>query len=180
MVALDLSGDGLPDLALVQNSHAPAPSLGRFTGGVGVVMINDGSGGFRALDPQECGLIVPGDAKALVVTDLNRDGWPDLVASRNDQNALAFHHRGVSGHRPLRIVLQGARGNPNGIGARVSLGLADGSILTAHVTAGSGYYSQSTSAVFFSYSSATQPQSRSPGRTVPPSNTLFLPMRAAR
>nr|WP_237023461.1 FG-GAP-like repeat-containing protein [Lacunisphaera limnophila] len=155
MVALDVTGDGHVDLALVQNSHAPAPSLGRFSGGVGLLLAGDGRGGFRALDPQTSGLLVPGDAKALVVTDRNADGWPDLVASRNDESALAFLHRGVAGQQPLRVVLQGPAGNPTAIGATVTLTLADGSTRTAAITAGSGYYSQSSPAVFFSYPSAT-------------------------
>jgi len=159
LVALDLNGDGHPDLALLQNSHAPTPSLGRFTGGLGVVLLNDGHGGFRALDPQASGLIVPGDAKALVVTDLDGDGWPDLVASRNDEPALAFRHRGVAGQRPLRIVLQGPPGNPTGIGARLTLTLADGTTRTAEVSAGSGYYSQSSPAAFFSHPAASPPRS---------------------
>jgi hypothetical protein len=124
-----------------------------------LVLANDGLGSFRALDPQSSGLVVPGDAKALVVTDLNRDGWPDLVASRNDQPALAFRHRGLPGQRPLRVVLQGPPGNPSGIGARLTLTLADGSTQSAEVTAGSGYYSQSSPAVFFSYPATITPRS---------------------
>jgi hypothetical protein len=161
MVALDLTGDGHPDLALLQNSHAPTPSLGRFTGGLGLVLANDGHGGFRALDPQQSGLVVPGDAKALVVTDLNQDGWPDLVASRNDQPALAFRHRGLAGQRPLRVVLQGPPGNPTGIGAKLTLTLADGSTRTTELSAGSGYYSQSSPAAFFSYPASATPRSLS-------------------
>ncbi|MFZ5493757.1 MAG: FG-GAP-like repeat-containing protein [Verrucomicrobiota bacterium] len=148
MVALDLNGDGHTDLALVQNSFAPTPSLGRFTGGLGLILVNDGRGGFRSLDPQAGGLLVPGDAKALVVTDLNGDAWPDLVASRNDRPALAFKHRGLPGRRPLQIRLQGPPGNPTAIGARLTLTRADGNTCTSEVTAGSGYYSQSSPAVF--------------------------------
>ncbi len=154
MVAFDRTGDGRPDLALVQNSHAPTPSMGRFTGGLGVILDNDGRGEFRALDPQQSGFIVPGDAKALVLTDLNHDAWPDLVASRNDQPALAILSRGLAGLRPLRIVLQGPPGNPTGIGARVTLTLADGSVRTAEVASASGYYSQSSPALFFALPAA--------------------------
>jgi hypothetical protein len=148
LVALDLTGDSHPDLALVQNSHAPAASLGRFTGGVGVILANDGRGAFTALDPQSAGLIVPGDAKALVVTDLDGDAWPDLVASRNDEPALAFRHAGLPGRRPLRLVLQGTTGNPTALGAKLTLTLSDGSTRTSEVTTGSGYYSQSSPALF--------------------------------
>jgi len=154
MVALDVTGDGAPDLAAVQNSHAPTPSLGRFSGGLGVVMVNDGQGHFGALAPVESGLIVPGDAKALVVTDFNQDGWPDLVASRNDDTALRFRRSQLVGLRPLRVTLQGPAGNPAGIGARVTVSYADGSRHSAEIGAGSGYYSQSLSAAFFASASA--------------------------
>ena len=99
-------------------------------------------------------IAVPGDAKALVLTDLNHDAWPDLVASRNDQPALAILSRGLAGLRPLRIVLQGPPGNPTGIGARVTLTLADGSVRTAEVASASGYYSQSSPALFFALPAA--------------------------
>ncbi|HEY8995629.1 MAG TPA: CRTAC1 family protein, partial [Lacunisphaera sp.] len=159
VVTLDLTGEGHPDIALVQNSHAPTPSLGRFTGGLGLVLLNDGLGNFQSLDPAMSGLVVPGDAKALVVTDLNQDGWPDLVASRNDQPALGFRHHGLAGRRPLRILLQGPPGNPTGIGARLTLTLADGSAQTAAISAGGGYYSQSSPAVCFSYPATSTPRS---------------------
>lgn len=149
MAAVDLTGDGLCDLACVQNSYAPAPFLGRFAGGLGVVLVNEGRGEFRAIPPDASGFVVEGDAKALVTTDLDADGWPDFAASRNDANILTFRHRGLPGHVPLRISLQGSRGNPAAIGAQLTLTLTDGSIRTAEIEAGSGYYSQSTPSAFF-------------------------------
>jgi hypothetical protein len=153
LVALDLTGDGAPDLAAVQNSHAPTPSLGRFSGGLGVVLVNDGHGRFHALAPLESGLIVPGDAKALVITDFNQDGWPDLVASRNGETALRFRRGQDAGRRPLRVTLQGPAGNPTAVGAQLTVTFADGSTHFAEITAGSGYYSQSIPAAFFASSS---------------------------
>jgi len=158
LVAGDFDGDGHPDLAAVQNSHAPAPFLGRFAGGLGQMLTGDGRGGFTAVPPEQSGLVVPGDAKALVITDLDQDGWPDLVASRNDQPALAFHNRGRDGYHAFRVLLQGTSGNPTAVGARLILTLADGSSQSAEITAGSGYYSQSTSAAFFSHPAAQSPR----------------------
>ena len=153
MVALDLTGDGAPDVAAVQNSHAPTPSLGRFSGGLGVVLVNDGHGHFRALAPLASGFVVPGDGKALVAMDFNQDGWPDLVASRNNETALRFRHGQPVDLRPLRVTLQGPPGNPTGIGAHLTVTYADGSTHSAEICAGSGYYSQSAPAAFFSSSS---------------------------
>jgi hypothetical protein len=92
---------------------------------------------------------VPGDAKALAVLDLDDDGWPDFLVSRNNAATLAFRNHGVGGRQSVRISLQGTPGNPHAIGARLTADYADGSIATAEVCAGSGYYSQSTAAVFF-------------------------------
>ena len=158
LVAGDFDGDGLADLVAVQNSYAPAPSIGRFAGGLGQMLTGDGRGDFIPVAPEESGLVVPGDAKAFVVTDLNDDGWPDLVASRNDQPALAFTHQGRTGYRGFRVLLQGASGNPTAIGARFTLTLADGSTQSGEVQAGSGYYSQSSPAVFFSYPAGALPR----------------------
>jgi len=158
IVAGDFDGDGLADLCVVQNSYAPAQSIGRFAGGLGQMLAGDGRGNFTPIAPEQSGLVVPGDAKALVVTDLNDDGWPDLVASRNDEPALSFRNQGRAGYRGFRVLLQGPAGNPTAIGAKLTLTLADGSTQTGEVQAGSGYYSQSSPGVFFSYPAAALPR----------------------
>ena len=94
IVAGDFDGDGYADLCAVQNSHAPVPQTGRFAGGLGQFLRGDGHGGFEAVPPVRSGLVVPGDARGLVVTDLNRDGRPDLLVTRNQAPTLAFLNRG--------------------------------------------------------------------------------------
>jgi hypothetical protein len=139
---------GHPGLVLVQNSHSPVSALGRFTGGVGLFLQN-GADGFEAMEPFWSGFAVPGDGKALIVTDLNADDWPDLVASRNNQPSMAFLFRPDAALRPLRIVLVGPPGNPTAVGAKVVFTLVDGSTRTTEVTVGSGYYSQSSPSLFY-------------------------------
>jgi hypothetical protein len=148
IVAGDVDGDGNADIYAVQNSYAPAPVMGRFTGGISQLLRGDGRGGFLAEDPNHSGLVVRGDAKALGRIDLDADGWPDFVVTRNNSSILAFRNEGVSGRRMVRIVLQGPVGNPWGIGAQVEFG-GSGVPQFAEVTAGSGYWSQSEAAVFF-------------------------------
>ncbi len=157
MVAGDFCGDGHTGVFAVQNSYASIISVGRFDGGLGQLLRGDGRGHFTPVPPSESGLVVPGDAKALSVLDLDQDGWPDFVLSRNNDNSTAFRNGGVAGHRPLKIVLQGAAGNPTAIGARITVVYADGSTETSEVYAGSGYYSQSTAACFFGYPEANPP-----------------------
>ena len=50
-------------------------------------------------------------------------------------------------------MLQGSPGNPTGLGARLTLTLADGTTRTTEITAASGYYSQPRPAIFLALSS---------------------------
>ena len=118
-------------------------------------MQGDGRGNFTPAPPAESGLVVPGDAKALAVLDLDGDGWPDFLVTRNNGTTLAFRNHGVPGRHSLRILLHGRPGNPTAVGARVTVELADGSTQMSEVCAGSGYYSQSSAAGFFGYTEST-------------------------
>ncbi len=158
MVAGDFGGDGHAGVYAVQNSFAPVTAIGRFDGGLSQLLRGDGRGHFEAVTPLASGLLVPGDAKALAVLDLGQDGWPGFLVTRNDNTTLAFRNAGVAGHRPLRVALRGAAGNPTAVGAKVTVEFADGSSESAEVYAGSGYYSQSPAACFFGYPDANPPR----------------------
>jgi len=158
IVAGDFFGDGNAGIYAVQNSFAPIPAVGRFDGGLSQMLRGDGQGHFTAVPPAESGLVVPRDAKALVVLDLDHDGWPDFLVSRNNDDVLAFRNNGVAGRKSVSIMLRGPAGNPAGVGARITVDLRDGSTRNGEVYAGSGYYSQSTSACFFGYSDANPPR----------------------
>ena len=158
LVAGDFDGDGLADIYAVQNSYAPIPAVGRFDGGISQLLRGDGHGHFTAVPPAECGLIVPGDAKALAVLDLNHDGCPDFLVTRNNATSLAFENHGAkAGRNFLRIDLHGTHDNPTAIGARIAVELADGTAQTTEVSAGSGHASQSSAACFFGYLDANPP-----------------------
>jgi hypothetical protein len=158
MVAADLGGDGHAGIYAVQNSFAPVTVIGRFDGGLSQLLRGDGRGHFSPVAPVQSGLVVPGDAKALALLDISQDGWPGFLVTRNDSTTLAFRNAGVPGHRPLRIQLRGAPGNPTAVGARISVEFADGSAETGEVYAGSGYYSQSPGACYFGYPEANPPR----------------------
>jgi hypothetical protein len=149
LAAGDFDGDGIADIYAVQNSFSPIPSIGRFDGGISQLLRGDGRGNFTPVPPAESGLVVPGDAKGLAVLDIDQDGWPDFLVSRNNNTTLAFRNRQVAGRRSLCVRLKGRGGNPGAVGARVTAELADGSTQTSEVTAGSSYYSQSSGACFF-------------------------------
>jgi hypothetical protein len=157
VVAGDFDGDGCADIYTLQNSYAPIPAVGRFDGGIGQLLRGDGHGDFAPVTPLQSGLIVPGDAKALAMLDLDRNGWPAFLVTRNNNTALAFRNNGLPGHHSLRVQLRGPPGNPTAVGARVTLELANGSTQTSEVYAGAGHYSQSTAAGFFGYPDANPP-----------------------
>ena len=153
LVAGDFEGDGHADIYAVQNSYSPIPLVGRFDGGLSILLRGDGHGHFTPVPPAESGLVVPGDAKALAVLDLDQDGWPDFLITRNNSTTLAYRNRGVAGRHSLGVRLRGPAGNLTAVGARVVLELADGATQTSEIYAGSGYYTQSAAACFFGYPS---------------------------
>jgi hypothetical protein len=158
LVAGDFSG-GQADIVAVQNSYAPIRADGRIDGGLGQLLRGDGHGHFEPVPPLASGLVVPGDAKALAVADLDSDGWPDFLVTRNNSTTLAFRNAGAAGRRSLDIRLKGPAGNPTGVGARITVAFSDGTSQAAEVFAGSGYYSQSSPACFFGYAEGNPPRS---------------------
>jgi len=157
LAAGDFDGDGRADIYAVQNSFAPIPSVGRFDGGLSQLLLGDGRGHFTIAPPAESGLLVPGDGKAVAVLDLDRDGWPDFLVTRNNSTTLAFRNHGVVGRHSLGVRLRGPAGNPTGVGARVTIELADGSKQSSEVQAGSGYFSQSAATCFFGWTDSNPP-----------------------
>lgn len=93
MLAGDIDGDGHADILATQNSFAPIPPTGRFDGGLGVFLRGDGKGGFTAVPAAESGWVVPGDARSVVLADLDGDGSPEFLVSRNQAPVMVFKMR---------------------------------------------------------------------------------------
>ncbi len=148
VVATEVNGDVNPDIYLVHNFYTPQRETGRMDGGVSTLLIGKGEGTFDVVPTIESGLLLPGDAKALTVVDLNDDSQPDFVATRNNDYAKAFVSVQADGQW-LRVSLQGDVGNPQAVGARVTVHGSDGSRQTAEVASAASYLSQSAPYVFF-------------------------------
>jgi hypothetical protein len=157
IAAGDFLGRGRPQVYAVQNSYAPIPAVGRFDGGLSQLLAGDGHGSLDPVPVSESNLVVPGDAKALVVLDVGRDGWPGFLVSRNNATTLAFRGVHTGEGPPLRVVLRAGPGNPTAVGARIRVTYRDGSAQSAEVCAGGGLYSQSASACYFGYPESNPP-----------------------
>ncbi len=149
LAVTELNGDGVPDLVLAQNFFTPQPETGAMDGGLSLVLLGTGDGTFRPLWPGESGLMVPEDAKALAMIDLNHDAWPDLLVTTNDGPVRAFQHNGGTSRR-FQVRLVGPIGNCPAVGARITMITAGGRQQTAEVSAGGSYLAQSSAAIGFS------------------------------
>ena len=147
----EVDGDGLPDLYLAQNSFAPQRETGRYNGGVSLLLLN-GPDGFKPVPARESGLVVPGDAAALTVTDLDGDGLPEFHIGINDARPAAFRQDRARHEKPESInaiQLRGKGGNPDAAGAIVHVIAKGGKVQVQQVSAGGGYLSQSSPRLFF-------------------------------
>jgi hypothetical protein len=145
----DFDADGFTDVYLVQNSFSPRREIGRWDGGISVLLRGSKDGRLSPAPFAASGLVVSGDAKSAVVTDLNGDTWPDMVVGVNNSEVLAFENQAVPRRRQALIRLQGRAGNPTAVGSQVSVTRDDGVRQTAEVQAGGGYLSQQCCALWF-------------------------------
>ncbi len=75
----DLDADGDLDVSLGQNFFGPQSETGRYDGGVGQILINDGKGIFSPISPSQSGIFVRQPTMAMEIADFNEDGKPDIL-----------------------------------------------------------------------------------------------------
>jgi hypothetical protein len=92
-IVADLDGDGLPDLYCVGNFFGPEPMTGRFDGGVSLLLRGDGHGHFTPVSPADSGLVVPGDARAVVRLSPVAPGGNARLAVTQSQGPLLLFTR---------------------------------------------------------------------------------------
>ena len=88
----DLNGDSHLDIVLAQNFYGPHATTGQMDGGLSLLLVGDGQGGFEPLWPNRSGIVVPGDARKVQVVDLNGDAKPDLVFAVQNGTWRAFRN----------------------------------------------------------------------------------------
>lgn len=61
----DVNGNGSNDVIMVGNCYGTEVGVGQYDAGIGMVLINDGKGNFKALNHQISGFYVDGDARSV-------------------------------------------------------------------------------------------------------------------
>jgi hypothetical protein len=148
VAAFDADADGRCDLFLAQNFRGVQREAGDMDGGVGLLLKGAGDGTFRPVLPRQSGLVVPDEGRAVAVADLNLDRRPDLVVGVNNGPVLAFENQATAEARHVAIRLRGLAGNPQAIGARLTVRLSGGGRRHLEFSGGGCYLTHGTNERF--------------------------------
>ncbi|MCR6655510.1 MAG: VCBS repeat-containing protein [Opitutus sp.] len=88
LAVADFDGDGALDLVAGQNLFSTPAPVGRFGGGLGQLLLNDGRGGFVAEPTSRSGLIVPGEVAQIAVNK------GEITFVQRDGQVITFRNRG--------------------------------------------------------------------------------------
>jgi hypothetical protein len=136
----DMDGDGHEDVFLSQNFFATRPEVPRLDAGRGLWLRGDGSGRLLPISGSESGVMIYGEQRGAALADFNEDGRIDLAVSQNGAATRLLQN--VAARPGWRVRLNGAPGNPSGIGAVMRLKAGDRMGPVREIHGGSGYWSQ--------------------------------------
>lgn len=133
IITNDFTGDGITDVILTGNDYGTEVLMGRSDASIGTLLAGTGTGGFVSLPLDQTGLVVNGDAKALVQIR-NREGSEFLIASQN-RGKLKCYQPSQYGERIM---------DSPPLAMKAIVELADGRRLTRELYYGNGFLSQSS------------------------------------
>lgn len=152
----------------LQNFHGPQVETGWYNGGISFLYARE-----KVVAPQVSGIAIPGEGRGVVLGDFDQDGHQDLIATRINESVQYYSQRrfadptsvpqqsvdnlpkdvlsipSTNSLKTFVLKLIGHRGNPDAIGARITINYDRDDTITTELTAGSGYLSQSEPLVFF-------------------------------
>lgn len=90
MLADDINHDGNMDVLLVGNLEATQPDFGAYDAGLGLLLLGDGMGNFKPIDPMSSGFVVKGEGRKIVPIKRVNSSTIDYVVTRNNDLVLSF------------------------------------------------------------------------------------------
>ena len=151
----DVDGDGVPEIVMAHNFWSPEPETGRIDGGLGVLLRRTSALNYEAVPAVESGIMMPFDSRGVMLLDApmadledpySSDAW--LVFAKNNDLYGGVSHP-VRDMQRMVVRLAGLRGNPNGIGAKVTLSQKGRDPIVRELAAGDGYLTQSSPVLWF-------------------------------
>ncbi|MBJ2130624.1 VCBS repeat-containing protein [Alteromonas sp. IB21] len=149
ITSADFNNDGHEDLYLVGNFSHNDHEFRQFAGGISYLLEGNGDGTFNEIPSTKSGLFVPYDGRGVAVSDYDKDGWVDIAVGVNDERPLLFNNNGANESCAITLALTGKQPNPLAIGARVEVIRGNKSKTAREIQAGSGYFSQNSTAQLF-------------------------------
>ena len=131
--ATDINGDGYPDVLGIGNNYAAEPLSGRYDAGIGICLLGNGKGSFKAIPPTQSGFFINTDAKSLV--QLQRANHTPLWLATANQDSLRVFEQHTD---PLPWV------TPGPLDAFAILEYKSGKKQRRELYYGAGYLSAST------------------------------------
>ncbi|MFT5301688.1 MAG: hypothetical protein ACI87E_000013 [Mariniblastus sp.] len=157
----EINGDGIADLILAQNFFSAQAETGRMDGGMSAVLLGTGDGSFESMSPTDSGIVVSGAAMSVALLQPVDSSGDGVIFGVNDGDVVGYLNqsgappRSENSNGRLRVILKGSTGNPNAVGARITV-TTNAKSQTAEIHAGGGYLTQSSPQTVFGLGNSTE------------------------